>query len=192
MPTAPTAIRINVNAAIIRDDQILVIEFNDENGIHYNLPGGGVDTGESLEAALKRECLEEARAQVEVGQVLLVWEYVPSLHGFKYGPTQRVGLVFKCELAVGAQPALPENPDPNQTGVKWIPISHLSAAASSKNPPLFPNIGNELFKALMDPGLPTQHICRLANPTDLPTQPAPRPQQIKTKYRETEPDQPKA
>ena len=160
MPTAPTAIRINVNAAITRDGQILVIEFNDTNGIHYNLPGGGVDMGESLEAALERECLEEARAQVEVGQVLLVWEYVPSLHGFKYGPTQRVGMVFKCELAAGAQPALPENLDPNQTGVKWIPISELSSSPTSESPPLFPTIGNELFKALMNPGEPIQTISR--------------------------------
>src|SRR5687767_189484 len=34
-------IRVNVAAAIVRENQILAIEYDDESGLNYNLPGGG-------------------------------------------------------------------------------------------------------------------------------------------------------
>jgi ADP-ribose pyrophosphatase YjhB (NUDIX family) len=48
-------IRLNVAAVIARDDKILLVEFNDETGPHYNLPGGGVEFGESVYEALRTE-----------------------------------------------------------------------------------------------------------------------------------------
>ena len=80
--TTKTHIRVNVNAAIIRDEQILLIEFNDENGIHYNLPGGGLDAGESLSEGLQRECREEACVEIQIEKLLMVWEYVPEKENF--------------------------------------------------------------------------------------------------------------
>jgi ADP-ribose pyrophosphatase YjhB (NUDIX family) len=68
-------IRFGVNAAIVRDGAILLVEFNDEqSGLHYNLPGGGVELGETLHEALRRGVREETCAEVEVGPLLLVWE----------------------------------------------------------------------------------------------------------------------
>ena len=32
-------IRLNVAAVIVREDKILLVEFDDETGLHYNLPG---------------------------------------------------------------------------------------------------------------------------------------------------------
>lgn len=153
-------IRINVNAAIIRDDQILVIEFSDENGIHFNLPGGGVEIGEPLEVAISRECLEEANAIISVGRVLLIWEYVPVIHENKYGSTQKVGIIFECKLEQGVEPSLPTTPDANQVGVKWIPLSTLKEAPSLNRPPIFPTIEKELLLALSNPFVPVQLISR--------------------------------
>jgi 8-oxo-dGTP diphosphatase len=39
---------------------VLLVEFNDETGLHYNLPGGGVEPGESVIEALEREVRENA------------------------------------------------------------------------------------------------------------------------------------
>ena len=36
-------IRVRASALIIQNDAILLVEFDDENGLHYNLPGGGVE-----------------------------------------------------------------------------------------------------------------------------------------------------
>lgn len=161
MTTPPRSIRLNVNAAIVRNEEILVIEFRDENGFHYNLPGGGVDSGESLEIALLRECREEACADVSVGRLLLVWEYVPELHGGIYGPTQKVGHIFECQLKPGSEPALPGTPDPNQVGVRWIPLSALKELPSPRYHPLFPTIGRELLDALMNGARPLHVISRV-------------------------------
>ena len=41
-------IRLATRAVIVRDDAILLVAFDDENGFHYNLPGGGIEPGETL------------------------------------------------------------------------------------------------------------------------------------------------
>jgi 8-oxo-dGTP diphosphatase len=153
-----SSIRVNVNAAIVRDDEILVIEFEDENGTHYNLPGGGVNVGESLESAARRECLEEACAQVIVGRLLLVWEYVPSMHNFKYGTRQKLGHIFECHLIEGCLPTMPEKPDSNQTNIRWISISEIKSSPSPRCHPLFPMIGDELIEALQKPSSPIRFL----------------------------------
>lgn len=138
------SIRLNANAVIVRNNKILLIEFNDENGIHYNLPGGGVDEGESIAQGLQRECREEANAEISLGRLLLIYEYVPGLHGHKYGPRQKVGHIFECELK--NEPSMPAKPDTNQIGVKWIPLDSLASA------PLFPAIAEDLLEALKNRG----------------------------------------
>jgi 8-oxo-dGTP diphosphatase len=41
--------RIRACALIIEKDCVLLVEFEDEHGLHYNLPAGGTEPGESLQ-----------------------------------------------------------------------------------------------------------------------------------------------
>jgi 8-oxo-dGTP diphosphatase len=119
-------IRVRACALIIHDDSVLLVEYDtDERGVHYNLPAGGVEPGESVIEAVKREANEEASVDVEVGPLALVYEYLPeSSNG---SAPHGLHLIFDCALKQGSVPGMPERPDPNQTGVKWIPLSELDS-----------------------------------------------------------------
>jgi 8-oxo-dGTP diphosphatase len=55
-----------VSAAIIRQDRVLVVRrAKPPSGGRYTLPGGVVEAGESLQAALKREVMEETAVTIE-------------------------------------------------------------------------------------------------------------------------------
>ncbi len=77
--------RVNANALILRDGYVLLVKIDDENGIHYNLPGGKVEKGETLYEGLIRECLEEVGIEVNVKELVLSWEYVPEKENYTYG-----------------------------------------------------------------------------------------------------------
>lgn len=119
-------IRVNVAAAIVRKNQILVIEYDDESGLHYNLPGGGVEDGELLTEALQREVREEAGVEIEPGPLLITWEYEPARENFRYGTQQKIGLIYAADLKPGQEPDLSHRYDSYQTGVSWLPLEQVS------------------------------------------------------------------
>ncbi len=118
-------IRVSARALVIEGGAVLLVEFNDESGLHYNLPGGGVEPGESLAEALRREAREEACAEVEPGALLWVVEYEPGRNRHWAGPTPALSFIFSARLAPGCQPRQPSHPDPYQTGVCWVPLAEL-------------------------------------------------------------------
>jgi len=113
-------IRVRACALIMENESILLVEFQDGNGVHYNLPGGGVEPHESVREAAYREAMEEATLEVEVGPLAFVYEYAPHLSERKYGDAASLQLVFECWRKDGSIPRLPSIPDINQTGVKRI------------------------------------------------------------------------
>src|SRR5579871_5975124 len=91
--------RVSANAVIVKANAILLIAFDDTaSGFHYNLPGGGVEYGETVQEALRRECLEEACADIEVGRLLLVTEYEPLRNAGRYGSIHKLAFFFACTL----------------------------------------------------------------------------------------------
>ncbi|QTD42988.1 NUDIX domain-containing protein [Sporosarcina sp. Te-1] len=132
-------IRVKAGAVIIDKDAILLVEFSKEKGIHYNLPGGGVEPDETIIDAVRREAWEEASAEVDVGPLAFVYEYAPAVNEHRYGSTPSLALYFDCTLRVGSIPKYPAVPDPNQTGIAWVPIADLEHIV------LYPNIKEQLI-----------------------------------------------
>lgn len=134
-------IRVRACALIIQEESVLLIEFQDENGLHYNLPAGGVEPNESVVEAVKREAREEASVDINVGRIAFVYEYAPHLASRLYDPAPHgLSLIFDCTLKEGSSPRMPEKPDPNQTAVKWIPLSELGRVT------LYPNIKKHIVE----------------------------------------------
>ena len=136
------SMRVGVYAVIVRDGSILLTEFDDKDGQHFKLPGGGIHAGESLHDVLRRRVHKQISADIEVGRLLLVWEYEPIRYKEKYGHFRKLGLVFLCKLREGSQPRLPATPEYRHVGVSWLPITELSDV------PLLPRISERLIKAL--------------------------------------------
>lgn len=65
---SPVSWRVSAYAIIIEDRRVLLIRSKVDR--LYDVVGGGIELGETVEAALAREALEEAGAKLQVGELL--------------------------------------------------------------------------------------------------------------------------
>ena len=97
-----TGLRVSVNAYIVHDGEIL-LQRRSDNG-RWNLPGGGVEIGESLTAALHREVLEETGLSVAIARYIGV--YSDPLETALTYPDGRalhyIAHVLECQVIGGA------------------------------------------------------------------------------------------
>ncbi len=63
--------RIAVYALIFEDEKVLLAHRRDIDW--WNLPGGGMEAGETVEEAMRREVLEETGLEVQVGKLIGVY-----------------------------------------------------------------------------------------------------------------------
>jgi 8-oxo-dGTP diphosphatase len=136
------AIRNSAKAIIIRDGSLLLIRNRDEEGDWHTLPGGGQNHGETLRAALQRECQEEVGVQVRTGELRLVREYIGRNHesAEQDGEVHQVEFMFECWIDASSTPATGKTPDAQQTGVAWVSLDELESCR------LYPKILCQILK----------------------------------------------
>lgn len=68
---------VGVGAVIVHEGRVLLVKRRYEPlAGRWSLPGGGVELGETLEASVAREMLEETGLEVEVGPVIEVFDRI--------------------------------------------------------------------------------------------------------------------
>jgi 8-oxo-dGTP diphosphatase len=118
---------VAVGAVILDGDRVLLIQRGHEplKG-EWSLPGGAVELGETLEAALAREVREETALDVIVGPVV---EVLDSIRRDASGRPEYHYIIvdYACRVRSGTPTAAAHGTD--AAGVRWVPIAELEAYA---------------------------------------------------------------
>lgn len=136
-------VRVAARAIIIQDGKILLNKNQKFGQVYYTLPGRGQEHGETIEEAVKRECLEETGAEIKVLNLCFVRDYISSSHEFaEQDPDfHQLELIFRCEMISEIQPERVTEMDAEQIGTEWIKVEDL------KQVKLFPQAITELIIA---------------------------------------------
>lgn len=121
-------IRNCVRAVILKGGQVLLLRKVYENGTErFVLPGGAQDAGETLGAALQRECLEEIGCEVTVKGLLYVADFFKPRSRSPGAFRQQVEYLFQCAVPNQYTARNGSRPDKHQTSVDWVSIRQLSS-----------------------------------------------------------------
>lgn len=125
--------RPSVYAFVFRGDEILLLK--QKNG--YDLPGGGVDLGESLEVAVLREVKEETGVTVTNPRLLTVDESFYKRVSAEYDYIHSIMIYYVCDYVEGELSAegFDEGEQSYAEAPEWVAINTLqdSPIGSSKD-----------------------------------------------------------
>lgn len=139
-------VRVSARGVLVDEDRVLLNHLRHERtGDFYELPGGGVRVGETLQAAVEREVREETGYSVAVHELLWIRDHIAALHEHGYlNPPGFHGLdlMFRCSLA-GPAIAQAHEADTYQVGVEWVKAASLAGLQ------LFPPAAGPLLEAFL-------------------------------------------
>src|SRR5437588_10743672 len=87
---SPASFRIAASALIFDGERVLLAHRRDIDW--WNLPGGGMEVGETVDEALRREVAEETGLEVEAEQLVGVYSKPQK---------QEIVLTFRCHIPGG-------------------------------------------------------------------------------------------
>jgi ADP-ribose pyrophosphatase YjhB (NUDIX family) len=97
--------RVRVAALLLIEGKVLLVRHLKDGRRYHLLPGGGVERGESLGEALRREIVEETGLVAEIGRPLLLSDTIdPS------GMRHLVNITFSGQITGGELTARPADP----------------------------------------------------------------------------------
>ncbi|GAA4900818.1 NUDIX hydrolase [Streptomyces coeruleoprunus] len=152
-------------AVLAPDGAVFMFRYdNEEVGVHWALPGGGLDPGETpLEGALREVREETGWTDVEVGPLLCLWEHDFTRAGV---PVRQHEHIYVAEgprrdplgdlTAAHAEDAI--------LRWRWWSPADLAAATEPLWPPRLP----ELLEAVRRDGPPAEPVDFGRTPADMP------------------------
>jgi 8-oxo-dGTP pyrophosphatase MutT (NUDIX family) len=132
-------IRNSAKALILNNDGSKILMNKNQNSlldmwdefphgaIYYDLPGGGQKQYETLEEAVKRECLEETGFILEVEKLSAIYEEIDTNEDFRkhYADyAHKIFFVFICRVLGEAANPVTET-DLDMIGSEWIEIEEV-------------------------------------------------------------------
>ena len=125
MRTYPDRPIVAVGAVVLDGDCVLLVQRGQEplKG-EWSLPGGGVELGETLEAALAREVREETSLDITIGRVV---EVLDSIRRDAAGRAEYHYIIidYACRVRPGTSSIPARGTDADD--VRWVLIADLEA-----------------------------------------------------------------
>lgn len=118
MPSEEKRPRIRAAVAVLHEGRLLLVQHTKAERSYWLLPGGGLDWGESLQEAARREVLEETGIEVAPRELLFVSETLAPDRS-----KHVVHMVFAATYQRG-EPFVPS--ETRITDVRWVPLQEVS------------------------------------------------------------------
>ena len=114
--------RLAVRAIILQDARLLLVNAYPpaQRSDLWCAPGGGIESGQSIPANLRREVHEETGLTVSVGALALINEFHDPVSGF-----HQVEMFFRCKVTDGTLDADWQDPDSVVTRRRYFSFAEL-------------------------------------------------------------------
>lgn len=133
--------RVRVAAIITKGEQVLLVRHAKDAKSYWLLPGGGLEAGETLEAALRRELREEASVEIRVDDLVFVNDSIAP-----NGSRHVISLYFTAEIVGGN---IARGGDERVVEVRFVSVEELDGLT------LYPDIKHALIPLLRE-GVPAR------------------------------------
>ena len=156
-PEAVVNPRLAARAVLLDpDDRVLLVQFHDamRNATWWATPGGGLNPGESFEAAVRREVAEETGLHdAQLGPWIWSREHHFEFRGQPFHAVERIFLLRVPAFEPSAA-GYTELERVVHRAMRWSTLAELEATQEELSPKLLPS----LLRDLLDHGPPAEPI----------------------------------
>lgn len=122
-----TYFNLRVYGVLINDNQQVLISDEFEYGLKFSkFPGGGVELGEGLIEALKREFMEECGVEIEVGKHLYTTDFYEKS---SFNDSQVISVYYEVSvsapLSLNFKTSVFDFDEGSSQSFRWIKLSEL-------------------------------------------------------------------